>query len=326
MPSSESHRILFAMLIALCCISAVSIVTAQDSWTYHYQGRQIDLNVAKNKVVVQFHNEAVTENVLATTRGLGLHVASTVVIPTLNMAILTLDPRPGADELDALRSHLHALPDVLCSAPLYSCGSSTCTTRDTVIARFSREIGKDERAVIASQATATIVKEFPGLEGWVLLRCLEPARHDPFEVANALLKNPRVLSAHPDFIHFVKKSAVPNDTYVNNQWALNKIDAPPGLGPAHRGREHRDCGPGRRGGHHARGSLHEDRPALRCDRRGYEPGAQRLGRSRDGVRGYCGCTYQQRQGRCRSLVEIQDHADPDRVQPERQSRSHDREG
>ena len=144
------------------------------------------------------------------------------------MAIVHLDKHSDSSGIEEAKNALASIPGILCVDRLYVSGTSTCTTRDTVIARFSHEIGKDERAVIASQATATIVKEFPGLEGWVLLRCLEPSRHDPFEVANALLANPRVLSAHPDFIHFVKKSGVPNDTYVNNQWALNKIDAPQG--------------------------------------------------------------------------------------------------
>ena len=131
--------------------------------------------------------------------------------------LVEFDSRVGEARLLNIRDELRIKPGVRSVHPVFDLGDTRMTVTEQFIAQFKTNASMEDIQAFNSKNNVEVIEETL-LSNTYILRVGSGA--DTVGTANLYHESDLTVYASPDFIRFIKKEFIPNDTYFPSQWGL----------------------------------------------------------------------------------------------------------
>ncbi len=208
----------FACVVFFIALMAASAVARQNY--YYYDNRPVNLNLVDDQISVRF-DQAVTDSearsLLRSVLGAELRELRSLAGPATRLVVL--QNRSGESRVSDLINNLRRLPAVKMAAPVFQRGGIRNIIHDRFIARFQPGLERDAIEAIATPYNVDVVGQL-AKDTWIL-SARKQSGLDGLSGANLFHELSETVWASPDFLYVDGEIMNSNDTYYDQQWALN---------------------------------------------------------------------------------------------------------
>ncbi len=197
---------------------------------YYVNGQKVPIEADPNRVAVRYRTAppGVARDVTAAADRAAAEQASGAIerveLRRHNLVILTYPPAAphGPAGAMATRPALAARSDVEYTTPVYRemTQDLELVPTDELIVRFKADVTPAQIAEFNAAHQVEVIKRSDWSEQEYKLRLIRPAGRDVIDVANAYHESGLCEWAEPNFLTEIRKSFLPNDPLLANQWHL----------------------------------------------------------------------------------------------------------
>jgi len=224
--------VVFCLLLMAGKPDAATTGDPERGLYFYSEGKKVPLTVSTERIAVRFSSSATLaqRQALVQSRGDFGAFAERVEDEGYEMTLLPLKVGLTGEGLRETIDFMERRGEVLFSGPVFELPNGVMVLTDEMSVQFRADATEDEIAALNLEYGVEVVRKVSRRRPWYLLRVENPKGMRCLNVANAYHDNPLTEFSLPRFMLHIQAAAAltPGDTYFNDQWPLDSIDAPEG--------------------------------------------------------------------------------------------------